>query len=603
MSDQSKKEFQDPKTILQEAIHELDVFTQPEASRLEVGEDGRLVAAKETRLERVVGLARSYIGPFFSDQVRQQQEKKLVEIKQAILHARDLIQSHSALIEKFKEGDDSQKKLAEYALSAIQRYNSVIAQSDNETVKYDFYNYERHRLLLDEEIKGQRIELPHTVSIKYDSHPDAHPAQKMLRELSQTLLIGAAKKSNSSICPTPKKTIQFMIDTFHMKAIRMLQSHLTQQNSMSEILELVKHTPLEIEEENETDLMTMRQLLEVGPGFFILVSGSFKRNLSDPKFMTMPILDSFRLNFQLTQTGFPYPSQHTGWALSDTWVEGFPLRSDQVPLFHQLDQRKKRLNQKLLFDQNYIQKTRRHSKLKRQVFDQYRQFFLPLHRQIHQALKQSVSNSEEHDPILDAFYKEVENAPSPFDILTQTQQQLLDLFHKQPIKALEEEWLGAGSTPLRGGSPSEKFQAACQRLEHHHKKAQEFLDPSNCRHAFILQQALLLEKAFRSIALQYQSEKMGFSPPLLNDFERKLQACAFQQLITFLDECDVECEIPDTHQIKKDLFNAWTKDLQILLSPATEEISSLSFSIIDELEVYFNSRFYVFHSRHFEKVV
>ena len=599
---QEKKEFQDPEIILQAAIEELDVFTQAEASRLEVGKDGRLIAAQETRLERVVGLARCYIGPLFSDQVRQEQAKKLGELKQAILKARDIIQSHSALIEKFKEGDDSQRKLAEYALSAIQRYNAVVVHGySTGTIKYDVYNYERHRLLLDQEIKGRQIELPHTVSIKYESHPNAHPAHKMLKELSQTLLIGAAKKTNSAICSTHKKTIQFMIDTFHMKAIRMMQAHISQQNSMAEILQLVKQTSLEIDEESNADLTTMQQLLEVGPGFFILITGCFKRNLSDPKFMTMPILDSFRLNFQLTHSGFPYPSQHTSWALADKWVEAYPLRTDQVPLFQHVNQRKKSLNQQLLFDQSFIQKVRRHAKLKREVFDQHRGLFLPLHRQLQQTLKQSFSNKEE-DPILEAFYDEVTDTPSAFDILVQTQQQLLDLFVRQPIKALEEEWLFAGSTPLRIGSPQEKFQAACQRLTQHRQNAQEYLDPVNSRHAYILQQGLLLGQAFQSIGLQYQSEKMGFSPPLLNDFERKLQACAFQQLLAFMGECENRMEILDRNQIKNDLLTAWSKDLQLLQGATAEEDHSLSVALIDELEVYFNSRFYAFHPR-FEKIV
>jgi hypothetical protein len=597
MTSNPKKESQDPTVILQAAIEELDVFTQSEASRLEVGKDGRLVAAKQTPLEKVVGLARCYIGPLFSDQVRQEQEKKLGELKKAILQARDIIQSHSALIEKFKEGDEAQRKLAEYALLAIQRYNAFVAQgSSMGTTKYDVYNYERHRLLLDQEIKGQPIELPHTVSIKYDSHPDAHPAHKMLKELSQSLLIGAVKKPSLPVSSTHKKTIQFMLDTFHMKAIRMMQSHLSHFNSMAEIVSLVKQTAVEIDEESQSDVITMRQLLEVGPGFFILVTGCFKRNLSDPKFMTMPILDSFRLSFQLMHSGFPYPSQHTGWALADKWVEAYPLRADQVPLFQQVDQRKKRLTQQLLFDQAIIQKARQHTKLKREVFDRYRDLFLPLHRTLQQALRQMITNEEEKDPIIEAFYDEVAQAPSAFDVLIQTQQQLLDLFIRQPIKALEEDWL-AGAPVLRVGSSQEKFQAACQRLEYHRLKAQERLDRANGQHAYVLQQGILLGKAFQAVGLQYQSEKMGFSPPLLNDGERKLQACAFQQLLQFMDECEHQLDIQDPEHIKHHLLEACSKDLQLLLGATVEESHSLPVAIINELEFYFNSRFYTCHSR------
>ena len=57
---------------MQAAIKELDLFTQSEVSRLEVSENGHLIASKETLLKKVVGLARSYIGPIFSEQVRQE---------------------------------------------------------------------------------------------------------------------------------------------------------------------------------------------------------------------------------------------------------------------------------------------------------------------------------------------------------------------------------------------------------------------------------------------------------------------------------------------------------------------------------------------------
>ena len=601
MLDNKKNSSYDPKVILQAAIKELDLFTQSEVSRLEVSENGHLIASKETLLKKVVGLARSYIGPIFSEQVRQEQARKFGELKQAILNARDIIQSHSALILKFKEGDDSQRTLAEYALSAIQRYNSIITHEDSsETTKYDVYNYERNLLLLDQEIKDRPIELPHTLTIKFDSHLGDHPARKMFKELSDAFNVEAFTKTNLAISTTHKKTIQFMIDTFHMKAIRMIQTHVHLQNSMAEIVPLVKGAFLEIDEESNADFITMQQLLEMGPGFFILVSGCFKRHSSDPKFLTMPILDSFRLSFQLTHSGFPYPSQHTGWALSDKWVEAYPLRTDQVPLFHQVDQRKKRLAQQHLFDQSFIQRARQHAKLKQEIFDQNRELFLPLYLQLQTALRQNFCKEE--DLLLNAFYKELIQASSPFDLMSQTHQQIQDLFIRQPIKALEEEWLGGG-TSLRTGSPQEKFQAACQKLESHRSKGQEKLDPAHPRHAFILNQGLHLGHACQSIGLQYQSEKMGFSPPLLSDFERKLQTCAFQQLLSFMDECENLLGILEPSQIKEALLAAWLKDLELLQAPSIEEIHSLPLAIIDELEIYFNSRFYSFYPRNSGKVV
>jgi hypothetical protein len=320
----------------------------------------------------------------------------------------------------------------------------------------------------------------------------------------------------------------------------------------------------------------------------ILVTGCFKRNASQAKFMTMPILDSFRLSFQLTHTGFPYPSQHTGWALVDQWIEAAPLRPDQTPLFQQINQRRKRLAHRLLFDQVFIQKVRRYFKMKRDVFDQNRHIFIPLHRQLHEALQKGFS-CEESASILDAFYQEAAKAPSAFDFLVQTQQQILNTFIKQPMKALEAEWLGDKSTLLRTGTTQEKFQVANLRLEQYRQQVQEQFDPAYVRQAFIVQQGRLLSQAFQAVGLQYQSEKMGFSPPLLSEFERKLQACAFQQLVAFLDECE-RLDVIDPSQIKGNLLNAWTKDLELLEANNEDDLNPC-LAIINEIECYFTSRF------------
>jgi hypothetical protein len=203
-------------------------------------------------------------------------------------------------------------------------------------------------------------------------------------------------------------------------------------------------------------------------------------------------------------------------------------------------------------------------------------------------LQHGLSASDEY-PCWEIFYQELANAPSAFDLLTQTQQQILDLFNRQPMKALEEEWLET-STPLRMGSPQEKFQAACQKLEQYSQQMQEQLDTTQNQYAYLLQQGRLLGKAMQYVGLQYQSERMGFCPPLLNEFTRKLQACAFQQLLAFLDECEHRLDVIDPDQIKNDLLMAWSRDLQIL-EANQEETHDLPFAIVNELERYFTSRF------------
>lgn len=575
--------YQDPKVILQSAIEELDVFTQLETSHLEIGENGRLVATKKSPLERVVGLARCYIAPLFSEQIRKEQQRKLLEVKKAILRARDIVKSHSPLIERYKAGDETQRKLAESALLTIERYNAIVNQG-NSSAKNEAYDFEQQLLLLDKEIKGQQIEMPYVISVKYNSHPHSHPAHETIKELSRTFDLGAVNKNKTPPITTHKKTLQFMIDTFQMKANRLIESHL--QKPISEIVPLIKQRKPEIDEREE--IIHMKQRIEIHAGAVILVTGSFNPKITT---MPMPILDSFRLSFQFTHSGYPYAFQHTGWVLGDHWVEAAPLRENQTPYFHQVDQRRKRLAQRLLFDQAYSEKVEKHFKIKKDVFDQNRHIFLPLHCQLLQALLKEAS-SEDTNPLIDSFYQEAASAPSPFEFLARTQQQVLECFVHQPFKALENEWLEGLATPLRTGTPQERYRSAKLILDQFLESVQTQFDPANIREAYILQQGLILNEAFQKVTLQYQSEKMEFSPPPLSDFHRKLQMCAFQQLLTFLDECEHRIEVLDPAQIKSELLVALTKDLQVIESSQEDE-HSLPVIIVNEIEHYFDGRFHL----------
>lgn len=592
---------ENPTEALQAAIEKLEIFTQPEAGGLEVQENGCLIAIKGKPLDRVISLARHFIVPIFSDQARQEREKKLSQIKQEILRARDIIQSHSSLIDKLKNGEPSQQKLAESALDAIKRYNAVVERDYSSwTSKYDFYNFERNQILLDEEIKGQPIELPHVVSIKFESHSASHPAQKSLRELSEAFLDKSIGRGCTNLSPTYKKSNQFMLDTFRMKAIRMIQLHLSQHHSMAEIVNLVKQTPIETNEENTVDLgqIIMCQVLEEVPGTRIILTGSFTRPAVDSKFMSMPILVGFHLASHLEHAGFPYPSQHAGWALPDKLVESFPLRAEQVPLFQQIDQRRKRLAQALLFDQAYIQKSRRQFRLKREVFDQDREVFLNLHQALQEAILNACGkDSQESIGILVRFYELVKAAPSSFEMLNSVQQKLNDLLIKEPTKKLEEEWLEATGSLLRKGNHQEKVIQAAELLQEERNKMLAGLNLEKPIDAYIHLMGSIIGNASQRIILQYFSEKIGFAPPMLDDFEQKIQACAFQQLIEFIDEFEADVEIVSKLKVKEEMILLYQKDINLFQLECIEELDQIPAKIVQELEVYFPTRFFARYPR------
>jgi hypothetical protein len=570
-----------PTEALQAALDRLNLFTQIEEVRLDVSAAGELIITQETVLERTIGLAR-YLGRFFSESSRREHEKKLKLLKQAILQDRDIIQSHAFLIEKLKKGDSSEQKLANYALEAIQKYNEIVSK------KNIHHNYDYQCLLEDKEIHGNQIQLPSINSVKIDSHPHDYPARKILEELSATLRFGASSPDCAAIQTTHKDSNQLMLDTFRMKAIRLIQEHLPHQLSDAETRQLVHQAPIYSHEEPLADVIHTHQKIETGPGSFIILTGSFKKQTGHSKFI-MPALDMC-LSAQYTHSGFPYPAQHTGWSLVDSVVEANPLRKDGLPLFHLIDQRKKQIVHQLLFDPKMIARARAHVKMIRDINNQHLPTFLNFHQQLQNKFLTFNPQANQWSKFLETFYETLKTLPSAFDYLTQLQQQFNHYFVKQPLKALEEKWFQPHS-PLRLDSSEEKFEAITQFLNQEVMKASEQLADWSPNYNYLLCQEALLGPSLRSIHLLYCSEKMKFTPPQLTIFEKKLQACAFEQLLQFLNQIEHESFLLKADHVFSVLQMQWIKDLQFFEASDLMAFDPTLASLTHELNQYFYSRF------------
>ena len=257
---------------------------------------------------------------------------------------------------------------------------------------------------------------------------------------------------------------------------------------------------------------------------------------------------------------------------------------EQTPFFHQLQQRKKKLAHSLLFDEKVIGHSKQVYKAVREIYDTNKDHYIPLHRELQLHLLWESGQSEQ-SVILYPFYNAASAALSAFDLLTRTQQRLLDLFIILPSVALEEEWIGEGSSPLRTGTPEEKYQYAKQILQHKQKEALNLLSQdSSPTGAYLRIMGPILGKASLAILLQYQSEKMGFAPPDLSDFERKLQTCAFHQMITFLNDFK---QIDVSHHIAK----RYEEDLSLFQSKSIDKLNLKASLLTNDLASYFNSRF------------
>lgn len=572
---------------LHKAVRELSVFTQPDVTRLEIGTDGELNAARENRLKHMISLARLYVAPLASAQMKQNKDAELQRLKEALVKARDTIVEYTATIEQLQSGSDAERKFAAYALSVIERYNAIVRRNSPEKNQYD---YQRQHLLHDPEIQGHEIPLFRFVSVKLDSGLEKHPAQKILKQLRDS---SGVKSEPSLRIPITSEQInidRLMKDSFIVKVLRILGEHSKQQNA-AEIRALISQNPINYDNSSVPGVTKISQFLEFGPGIRILLTGSFKQcnQTADSKLITRLAWQGLQL--KIPHTGFPYSSQHTGWTLGRHWVDADPGDCSQTPFYKEIEQ--KRRKSALLHDEDqvFIIKTCDFARLKRIVFDSNRELFIPLHRRLQEAIQVGMQReiSDKEKIVMDQYYDKVFKAPSAFDMLHRDQENLLSLFIEQPFSALNTA-LKNNAFSFSATTPQERHQKVFDLLENERKQAILKLDPQQVEDAFVLMQGELLGKAYQPVGLQYLSKKIGFTPPLLNDFEKKLQISAFSQLLTFIDHSTVDLKAENSEKIKEDLLNHWKQDLQIIEGkmPSNDEKFQKIFLVIEELQSYFH---------------
>ena len=198
MIDKEQKSVMNLNSELDRAIKELDAFTRP-----------------KTNLKQIIALTRLYMASLLSRQFKHDKDSELNRLKRMILAARNTIQKHSAVIDQYRSGSDSERKFAEYALSAIERYNAIVKEKKNNS-----YNDPKQCLLCDPEIQGQEIILSHAIPIKHDLSAENDVAKKILEKLHSP----QPRIEGQSRLPTIHKTnSRFVIDVFKIKALGKLK--------------------------------------------------------------------------------------------------------------------------------------------------------------------------------------------------------------------------------------------------------------------------------------------------------------------------------------------------------------------------------------------
>lgn len=560
MSDAHTSSFRVSAEALASAIEKLGVFGIIKEKQ---GAEGGL---KEKILR-----ARAKIAPIFSLQSREESRRTREKLEQEILAARDCLKCSVPLIQRFQEGNVEERSLAHSAIEVIKRYNACI---------------QLHNHHPESKIK-HLIELPAREVLSAPILTSSlEAAQKLFKNLKRAPL----PSYPFSFPSTHKKGMQFLIDIFRMKAIRLFQSNPFFSQKMKRIWGLLKNIPLEIDDKMGSGFIYLRQELIVGSGEELILEASFKQGGIDSQMMTFPTLEEIHFKLKKTHQGFPFPTERMGWALDAACISAAPLRSEQTPLFHGIDERRKQLAEKLMEDSSYASNMEREYQTRKAIFDKKREEWMHLHRELLYTILDCIDSGKEKNQtersVVDRFFHTLAQASSPFDLFTHIQKRLLYLFVEKPslklkAKAFEEAWHLVQETPIK------KYQSSLEILHEERLHSLKLLDCTHPIGEYLSLIGYRIGAALEKIILQYASEKMGFHPPKLCSSERRFQICAFQQLLSFLAPSKIGLEDRMREEIEE--------DLQILRGEGVRHI--LSWGISQELEVYFRERAEILSSR------
>lgn len=572
----------DPKAALQAAIHTLEKFTLKNESEPVVHvadlavQEGKLVDAEDSPVKKSIAFIRHIIATAFSRKAREEHRRKRQQVQNVVSKAIDTVKRHYLFIEKLKEGSPEERKLAASTMATIKRYNALLDSSKapaDWSVMLASFLYTRSEFTVDEELKKNRIDLPQSAVIQSAEDRNTILGHAVQLESHNDPLIGREA------------------DVIRMKANTLLRQHGISFKTISDALNTVKEAPILASVDTSSSTSTLFLTIDVLPGTTIKVKGSFKRD-RETQMRSTPIPDSFQLSFKSMHTGFPHPAQYTGWSLTDVLVPAYPLRLDQLPLFQPLYDRKNSTALALQPQGALLDRAEKQLRLKKEAFMMHHTEFVELHRRLCHAI--AMAAGEENDPAaFDNFFDCLKKDPEPFDRLAQINSLMLEHYIIKPYAKLQNMWVERRDPVLFHQNPSAIYQGAIKILEDTlelapHALQQEELTQESL--AYIAHFGTILGRAAQAIALQHLSEAFGCTPPMLNDFEQKMQAVSYKQLYAYLS--DLENDPSSAEQMSKMLRDRLSSDIALFDVPSLDGIDAPHVALVHELEVYFNTRYY-----------
>lgn len=564
-----------PKAALKSAIATLEQFarkTEAEhilhATDLAVKE-GQLVSIEPSPIKKVM----RFIAAIFSRKAREEYKEHKESIQNAVQEAIDTVKKNYLILEKLKAGDSEEQQLAHSTFDIIRRYNKALEGHSKKTpdwsMKVAKFLYDQSGFSIEEDLKTSSIELPMPISSSIHEETEIHQFSTVPLLTQET-------------------------DIIRMKANTLLKQHGIKFKSAAETVKSVKGASIHASLNPNSKMSTICLTLDVLPGTTIKVTGSFKR---DCETTSAPISDSFSLSIQSMHTGFPFPAQCHGWSLSDVLMPYYPHRLEQLPLFKPLYEKKKKIAESLQPGGELLDKAKQLFRQKHQLFEQFRDTFLIKHEELCHAIVSAAASEQDmsdYTMIVSSFFHFIKEDVNSIPILLDAYNAMNANFLIAPYSKLKNAWIERSNPLLFHADPHVAFESAHQIPMNEIQIAMIKFNNGSIRDKFVQCIGKLIGGAGCSIMMQSWSETLECAPPLLNDFEQKIQAAVYTQLDTFCTEMDENFENGSMHttehlwQRMQDQLNS---DISLFKTANFESLDGFSATVVRELEDYFNSRF------------
>ncbi|MFN4175115.1 MAG: hypothetical protein ACK4HV_08450, partial [Parachlamydiaceae bacterium] len=271
------------------------------------------------------------------------------------------------------------------------------------------------------------------------------------------------------------------------------------------------------------------------------------------------------------------------FSLSNWIVPSTHLWIDQTPLLKPIIESKKKAAIDLLPKGAKNAKARRLYRFKKNHFDERKLEYLAFHKELsHSLIKAHPLTDDSHHEIVTGYFNYLETLENPSDVLSKTHETLNRHFIDQPFEKIEELRFSLSLDDDRV-KREEAIRAYYKKV-----RTSSIECASPIKEYLELMGKIIGDSAEKLLTLQI-SEKVKIKPPVLNDFDLKIQAASIKHLLEFLDELDNDIE---QEKLIEQMRAQIHSEIELFMSPSFEEIDPLLQELVEEIVSYYHAQFH-----------